>query len=132
MYRKTIVSACAVVFVLMSLAPAVQAQRPWRSNIYNRFPRAQRYYSQPNYYAPPAATQPSQSLSVAPIAIHQGDMVKVTTETSLRRGQEALATVPAGETYQVIQVVGPWVGIAVDHEGQPIRGWVNHRALEVQ
>jgi hypothetical protein len=131
MYRKAMLFVFTAFFTMLALAPMVQAQQPWRKNIYNRFPRAQRYYSQPNYYTPPAASQ-SQSLSVAPIDIHQGDMVKVATETSLRRGQEVLATVPAGESFEVIQVQGPWVGIAMQHDGKETRGWVNHRALEVQ
>lgn len=130
--RKILVVACTVIFAIVSLAAAsADAQRPWRANMYNPYKNSQRSYNRSYNYSYRVQPAPAaQSLSVEPITIAAGEQVKATIDTPLRLGQNTLATVPAGETHKVLNVIGPWVGIAVNRNGEELRGWVNFRALE--
>jgi hypothetical protein len=96
--------------------------------MYDRFGEMRR--SRPSYRYYTERRPVIQSFSVEPIDIKAGDTVKVTVDTPLKRGPDVLATVPAGDTHEVIKVSGPWVGIAVEEDGKQLRGWVNYRALE--
>jgi hypothetical protein len=133
--RTALVVLGTVIATLLTFAisDSANAQRPWRANMYNPYKNSQRSYRQPSYFGR-VVEQPQsvQRFSVEPIDIHAGDMVKVTVETPLRLGQNVLADVPAGDTHKVLKVIGPWVGIAIEENGKEVRGWVTHRALEVQ
>jgi hypothetical protein len=102
--------------------------------MYNPYKNSQRSFGRSYNYGSIYQAQPlapaTQSLSIAPIAIAKGDTVKVTVDTQLRRGDNVLATVPEGGTHEVLKVSGPWVGIAINQNGEELRGWVNFRALE--
>ena len=134
--RKFLAVACIAIFALTSLAAtSVEAQTPWRANMYNANKYSQRSYSRSYNYNPSYSygverAPATQSLSVAPITIGAGDKVKVTVDTPLRLGQKILATVPEGETHDVLKVIGPWVGIVVNQNGEELHGWVNYRALD--
>lgn len=134
--RRLLVVFCTAIFAISSLAAMGNAAPypRWRANMYSPSGSSQRSYSRSynygnNYRAQPTAPA-TQSFSVTPIAITKGDSVNVTVDTPLRRGDNVLATVPQGETHKVLNVSGPWVGIAVNQNGEELRGWVNFRALE--
>lgn len=120
-----------VTMLALALSDSANAQRKWRPNMYDRYGGSQRTYNQPyNYGYRVQPGQTTQSLSVEPIDFKAGDNVKVTVDTPLKRGNDVLANVPAGENHKILKVIGPWVGIAVDQDGEEVRGWVTFRALE--
>ena len=131
---KLLVLLGLAVVTLLSLAisDTANAQRRWRPNMYDRYGSSSRSY-RPSYnyaYGVQQAETTQQSFSVEPIDIKAGDEVKVTVDTPLQIGRDVLTTVPAGQTHKVINVIGSWVGVAVEEDGQEIRGWVTYRALE--
>lgn len=123
-----ILAAALFAFGLLASTETANAQRPFRPNMYDRFGETRR--SRPTYRYDSESRSVTRSYSVEPISIKAGDTVKVTLDTPLMNGRDVLATVPEGNSYKVIQVIGPWVGIAFEKEGKQMHGWVNHRALE--
>ncbi len=126
-----VLSTVFATLLAFSVSDVANAQRPWRLNMYNPYKNSQRSYRQPFIYGNRLEQgRTTQSFSVEPVGIHAGDTVKVTVDTPLKRGQDVLATVPAGESHKALKVIGPWVGIGVEKGGKEVRGWVTYRALE--
>ena len=60
--------------------------------------------------------------------ISPGEMVTVTPqETRLMRGDETLARLPRGQTFEVLRVLDGWLGARVEIDDEVKVGWVWHR-----
>jgi hypothetical protein len=63
--------------------------------------------------------------SYEPISFQVGDHVQISTaETNVMKGAETVGTLKQGESFQITKVMGQWLGISSDHNGQKINGWV--------
>jgi hypothetical protein len=122
--------AAMVAAGLIAMSELASAQRPFRPNMYDRWGQMRRNNTRATFAPRIERAQPQRSFSVEPMEFKVGDKVRVTVASPLKRGSETLATVKAGDTHEVLRIRGPWVGIATTRDGEEVRGWVNHRALE--
>lgn len=76
--------------------------------------------------APAVATAQNFSYSPAPVASFQvGDKVVAANGARLMRGGEVLGNVAQGQSLEVLQVRGNWIGAKVVVNGQAQGGWID-------
>lgn len=75
--------------------------------------------------AQPQASAVTEAYSIAPLPFEIGDDVQVTAELAqLMRGRSAIGGIPAGTQLRVLQIRGPWVGVAAVINGREVGGWL--------
>lgn len=93
-------------------------------------PRRTMNYYRPSYLGARSSSTSQESLSVEPIDFHAGDQIKFTANTPLRMGEKTVADVSKGTETKVLKTIGRWIGVEVQHDGKPVRGWVTFHAVE--
>lgn len=81
---------------------------------------------------PCQSVETRQSYAYQPAAFGVGDQVVVSVdEAKLMKGTDALASVKKGQSFQVREIQGPWLGTEIERDGRTIKGWVwyNHATL---
>jgi hypothetical protein len=79
----------------------------------------------------PASPEVETVYSRIPLPFVVGDQVVVARESArLMRGRDVIGSVPAGEQLRVVQIRGPWVGVAATVAGREVGGrlWYSHVA----
>ena len=132
-------SAAIFAVTLLSITSPVYAQRDAGAKARGDFesfwgPRYQSRSYSPGYletrrsfsYQPQVEAR--QSFSYEPAPFHVGDKVIVSAnDTKLMKGTDILAVVKKGETFEVGQVEGPWLGAEIAMDGNKFKGWIWHK-----
>lgn len=83
------------------------------------------------FCASPVLARPNETarsqrrFSYRPVSFHVGDHVQVSTaDTKVMKGADTVGTLKHGESFQITKIMGSWLGISTDHNGQKMNGWV--------
>ncbi len=95
------------------------------SNAYRSFSYSPSYQS--------SASEPSyRSFSYEPVGINAGDTVVVSGgDADMKRGTDAVGTLPNETEFVVTKVKGGWLGAVVEVDGQTLNGWVRHENVRL-
>lgn len=79
---------------------------------------------------PQPAREADEAYSVQPLPFGVGDEVTVVSDAAhLMRGRRALGTIPPGQQLRVLQIRGPWIGVATEVDGREVGGWLWYSQL---
>lgn len=80
---------------------------------------------------PQPVAESDQAYSVVPLEFEVGDNVTVVSDSALlMRGRRAIGSVPPGRQLRVLQIRGPWVGVAAEIDSRNVGGWLWYSHVE--
>jgi hypothetical protein len=149
---KSYIRISVLVALVASLALAAQvglavypADRDATAKMLGKYAGGERKQPSTTHYTPrtmtymrPAArpvvqptTEVRQDSSYQVPTVKAGDTLTVAANAKLMVGNNALGTLPKGQTISVLDVQDGWVGTQVDVHGKTLIGWVPQNAVQV-